>query len=68
MFTARYGLDYVILYIELCKSVVTTCTVRFNTILRSAHTVYFYVLCGSENKQRNPVHEFDTLLILSGEN
>jgi len=34
--------------------VVTTFTTRFNnkTILRSAHTVYLCVLCGSQNKQR----------------
>ena len=32
---------------------VTICTTSFNIHkLRSAHTVYLYVLCGSENKQR----------------
>ena len=36
------------------RTVVTICTARFNTqqILRSIHTVYLCVLCGSENKQR----------------
>jgi len=35
-------------------TVVTICTTRFNIqkILRSAHTVYLRVLCGSQNKQR----------------
>ena len=44
MFTARYGLDnlYVIQYQQ----------VQHSEILRSAHTVYLCVLCGSENKQR----------------
>jgi hypothetical protein len=34
--------------------VVTICTTRFNIhkLLRSAHTVYLCVLCGSDNKQR----------------
>ena len=32
---------------------VTICTANLTfTILRSAHTVYLWVLCGSENKQR----------------
>ena len=35
------------------RTVVTICTVSLTfTILRSAHTVYLCVLCGSQNKQR----------------
>jgi len=35
------------------RTVVTICTTRFDiTILRSSHTVYLCVLCGSQNKQR----------------
>jgi len=40
-FAVRTGSVYVILYQQ----------VKHSTILRSAHTVYLCVLCGSENKQ-----------------
>ena len=50
------------LIFALQRSMVTLCTTRFNIkkILRSAHTVYLCVLCGSQNKEclrpytRNP--------------
>jgi hypothetical protein len=32
--------------------VTTVCTARFNIHMRSAHTAYLCVLCGSQNKQR----------------
>ena len=39
--------------LTLCGPVVTICTASLTfTILRSVHTLYLCVLCGSENKQR----------------
>ena len=39
--------------LTLSSPVVIICTSSLTfTILRSAHTVYLYVLCGTENKQQ----------------
>ena len=58
----KFLLMYVRMYISICcveniniskpKTYFIYRQFRHSEILRSAHTVYLYVLCGSENKQR----------------
>ena len=45
--------NYLNKILTLYSTVVTICTTSYHSaILRSTHTVYLRVLCGSQNKQR----------------